>query len=166
MNETTLSIVGNLTAAPELRFTQSGLAVANFTIAATPRTFDRKAGEFRDGDPLFLRASAWRELAEHINESLRKGMRVIATGRLRQRSYENDRGEKHTVIELEVDEIGPSLRYATAEVTKAQSKQNVQAPLNAAASTPQQDSNVWAAPGTENAWAHDPSFDPPQEMPF
>jgi single-strand DNA-binding protein len=117
--ETVITVVGNLTADPELRYTQSQLAVVNFTIASTPRNFDRASGEWKDGEALFLRASVWREFAEHVAGSLTKGMRVIATGRLRQRSYETREGEKRTAIELEVDEIGPSLRYATAQVTRA-----------------------------------------------
>jgi len=117
--ETIITVVGNLTADPELRYTQSGLAVANFTIASTPRTFDRQKNEWVDGEPLFLRASVWREFAEHVAGSLTKGMRVIATGRLKQRRYETEGGEKRTSTELEIDEIGPSLRYATAQVTKA-----------------------------------------------
>ncbi|MEV6480522.1 single-stranded DNA-binding protein [Streptomyces sp. NPDC051576] len=116
--ETVITVVGNLTDDPELRFTPSGAAVANFTIASTPRTFDRQANEWKDGDALFLRASIWRQAAENVAESLTRGMRVVAQGRLRQRSYETQQGEKRTVVELEVDEIGPSLRYATAKVTK------------------------------------------------
>lgn len=119
--ETVITVVGNLTADPELRYTQNGLAVANFTIASTPRTFDRASNDWKDGEALFLRASVWREFAEHVAGSLTKGMRVVATGRLRQRSYETKEGEKRTAIELEVDEIGPSLRYATAQVTRATS---------------------------------------------
>ncbi|WP_100812532.1 MULTISPECIES: single-stranded DNA-binding protein [Microbacterium] len=119
--ETIITVVGNLTADPELRYTQNGLPVANFTIASTPRNFDRAANEWKDGEALFLRASVWREFAEHVAGSLTKGMRVIATGRLKQRSYETREGEKRTSIELEVDEIGPSLRYATAQVTRAAS---------------------------------------------
>jgi len=119
--ETVITVVGNLTADPELRYTQNGLPVANFTIASTPRNFDRQANEWKDGDPLFLRASVWREFAEHVAGSLTKGSRVIATGRLRQRSYQDREGQNRTSIELEVDEIGPSLRYATAQVTRAAS---------------------------------------------
>jgi single-strand DNA-binding protein len=119
--ETIITVVGNLTADPELRYTQSGLPVANFTIASTPRNFDRASNEWKDGEALFLRASVWREFAEHVAGSLTKGMRVMATGRLKQRSYETREGEKRTSIELEVDEIGPSLRYATAQVTRAAS---------------------------------------------
>jgi single-strand DNA-binding protein len=117
--ETVITVVGNLTSDPELRYTQNGLAVANFTIASTPRNFDRASNEWKDGDALFLRASVWREFAEHVAGSLTKGSRVIATGRLKQRSYETKEGEKRTTIELEVDEIGPSLRYATAQVSRA-----------------------------------------------
>src|SRR3978361_1607738 len=119
--ETVITVVGNLTGDPELRYTQNGLAVANFTIASTPRTFDRASNDWKDGEALFLRASVWREFAEHVAGSLTKGARVVATGRLRQRSYETKEGEKRTSIELEVDEIGPSLRYATASVTRASS---------------------------------------------
>ena len=119
--ETVITVVGNLTSDPELRYTQNGLAVANFTIASTPRNFDRAANDWKDGDALFLRASVWREFAEHVAGSLTKGARVVVTGRLKQRSYETKEGEKRTSIELEVDEIGPSLRYATAQVTRAAS---------------------------------------------
>ena len=119
--ETVITVVGNLTADPELRYTQNGKAVANFTIASTPRTFDRQANEWKDGDALFLRASVWSEFAEHVSGSLTKGSRVIAQGRLRQRSYKDREGNDRTSIELEVDEIGPSLRYATAQVTRASS---------------------------------------------
>ncbi|MBG6055124.1 single-strand DNA-binding protein [Salinibacterium sp. CAN_S4] len=119
--ETVITVVGNLTGDPELRYTQNGLAVANFTIASTPRNFDRASNEFKDGDTLFLRASVWREFAEHVAGSLTKGSRVIATGRLKQRDYQTKEGEKRTSLELEVDEVGPSLRYATAQVTRAAS---------------------------------------------
>jgi single-strand DNA-binding protein len=118
--DTVITVVGNLTGDPELRFTPSGAAVANFTVASTPRTFDRQSNEWKDGDTLFMRCSIWREAAENVAESLTKGMRVIAQGRLVQRSYETREGEKRTVVELQVDEIGPSLRYASAKVTRAQ----------------------------------------------
>jgi single-strand DNA-binding protein len=118
--ETVITVIGNLTGDPELRFTPSGSAVANFTIASTPRTFDRQSNDWKDGETLFLRASVWREAAENVAETLTKGMRVIAQGRLKSRSYETKEGEKRTVIELEVDEIGPSLRYASAKVTRTQ----------------------------------------------
>ena len=117
--ETIITVVGNLTADPELRYTQNGLAVANFTIASTPRTFDRQANEWKDGEALFLRCNIWREAAENVAESLTRGSRVIVQGRLKQRSFETREGEKRTVVEVEVDEIGPSLRYATAKVNKA-----------------------------------------------
>jgi len=112
-NETITTVVGNLTADPELRFTPSGAAVANFTVASTPRMFDRQSGEWKDGDALFLRCTIWRQAAEHVAESLTRGDRVIVQGRLRQHSFETREGEKRTVVELEVDEVGPSLRYAT-----------------------------------------------------
>jgi single-strand DNA-binding protein len=118
--DTVITVVGNLTADPELRFTPSGAAVANFTIASTPRTFDRQSNEWKDGDTLFLRCSIWRDAAENVAESLTKGTRVIAQGRLVQRSYETREGEKRTVVELQVDEVGPSLRYASAKVTRTQ----------------------------------------------
>jgi len=117
--DTILTVVGNLTADPELRFTPSGAAVANFTVASTPRTFDRQTQEWKDGDALFLRCNVWRQAAENVAESLTRGARVVVSGRLKQRSFETKEGEKRTVVELEVDEVGPSLRYATAKVTKA-----------------------------------------------
>jgi single-strand DNA-binding protein len=116
--ETTITVIGNLTDDPELRFTPSGAAVAKFRIASTPRTLDRDSGQWKDGEPLFLACSVWRQVAENVAESLHRGSRVIISGRLRQRSYETREGEKRTVYELEVDEIGPSLRYATAKVQK------------------------------------------------
>jgi single-strand DNA-binding protein len=117
--DTTITVIGNLTADPELRFTPSGAAVANFTVASTPRMFDRQSNEWKDGEALFLRCNIWREAAENVAESLTRGSRVIVTGRLKQRSFETREGEKRTVMEVEVDEIGPSLRYATAKVNKA-----------------------------------------------
>jgi single-strand DNA-binding protein len=117
--DTIITVVGNLTADPELRFTPSGAAVANFTVASTPRIFDRQSNEWKDGDALFMRCSIWREAAENVAESLTRGSRVIVQGRLKQRSYETREGEKRTVVELEVEEIGPSLKYATAKVNKA-----------------------------------------------
>lgn len=123
-NEPTITVTGNLTNDPELRFTPNGSAVANFTIASTPRTFDKQSNEWKDGETLFLRASVWREAAENVAETLTKGTRVVAEGRLKSRSYETKEGEKRTVIELEVDEIGPSLRYASAKVTRTQRGDN------------------------------------------
>jgi single-strand DNA-binding protein len=117
--ETLITVVGNLTGDPELRFTPSGAAVANFTIASTPRNFDRQTNEWKDGDTLFLNCSVWRQAAENVAESLQKGMRVVAQGRLKARSYETREGEKRTVMELDVEEVGPSLKYATAKVTRA-----------------------------------------------
>ncbi|PYE12778.1 single-strand binding protein [Williamsia limnetica] len=117
--DTIITVVGNLTADPELRFTPSGAAVANFTVASTPRAFDRQTNEWKDGEALFMRCNIWRDAAENVAESLTKGSRVIVSGRLKQRSYETREGEKRTVVELEVDEIGPSLRYATAKVNRA-----------------------------------------------
>ena len=117
--ETVITVIGNLTNDPELRFTPSGAAVAGFTVASTPRTLDRESNQWKDGDPLFLRCSVWRQYAENVAESLTKGMQVIVQGRLKQRSYETREGEKRTVVELDVDEIGPCLKFATAKVTKA-----------------------------------------------
>lgn len=119
--ETVITIIGNLTADPEMRTTRNGSTVANFSIAATPRVFDKQSNQWVDGDALFLRCTAWRDLASHCAQTLRKGMRVIAQGRLQQRSYQAQDGSNRTVIELQVDEIGPSLRYATAQVQKMQS---------------------------------------------
>ncbi|MGL5826980.1 MAG: single-stranded DNA-binding protein [Nocardioides sp.] len=118
--ETIITVVGNLVDDPELRFTPSGAAVANFRIASTPRTFDRQTNEWKDGDALFLSCSVWRQAAENVAESLVKGMRVVIQGRLRSRQYETREGEKRTVFEIEVDEVGPSLKYATAKVTRTQ----------------------------------------------
>ncbi len=152
--ETIITVVGNLTADPELRYTQNGLAVANFTIASTPRNYDRASNEWKDGEALFLRASVWREFAEHVAGSLTKGARVIATGRLKQRSYETKEGEKRTSIELEVDEIGPSLRYATASITRAASSggrgaDDAWAPAASAGVAPASaaGADAWATPG-------------------
>lgn len=117
--ETLITLIGNLTADPELRFTPSGAPVANFTVASTPRTFDRQANEWKDGDAMFLNCAVWRQAAENVAESLTKGMRVIVQGRLRSRSYETREGEKRTVFEVDVEEIGPALKYATAKVTRS-----------------------------------------------
>lgn len=117
--ETVITVVGNLVDDPELRFTPSGAAVANFRIASTPRTFDRQTNEWKDGDALFLSCSAWRQMAENVAESLQRGMRVVVQGRLKSRQYETREGEKRTVFEIDVEEVGPSLKYATAKVTKA-----------------------------------------------
>lgn len=170
-NETTITVIGNLTQDPELRFTPSGSAVANFTVASTPRTFDRNSNEWKDGEALFLRCSVWRETAENVAESLTKGMRVIISGDLKQRSYETKEGEKRTVIELEVQEIGPSLRYANAKVNRTQRSGGGNKPAAYGGNTQQQD--PWAAsqagtgnntPGVSNAgggWGNGPDSEPP-----
>ena len=159
--ETVITVIGNLTADPELRWTQSGAAVADFTVASTPRTYDRNAGEWRDGDTLFMRCSVWRETAENVAESLRKGMRVIVQGRLTQRSYETPQGERRTVVELQVDEVGPSLRRARAQVTRVQAQ---------AASAPSASASAsgGAAGWGQEAPQHDPWGAPaaPSEPPF
>jgi single-strand DNA-binding protein len=178
--ETIITVVGNLTSDPELRYTQNGLAVANFTIASTPRNFDRQANEWKDGEALFLRASVWRDFAEHVAGSLAKGSRVIATGRLKQRSYETREGEKRTAIELEVDEIGPSLRYATAQVTRASGGGGGQgggAPRGqvggggGGGGAARQNDDPWGAPGTAttssggaDGWSAPGAYD--DETPF
>lgn len=118
--DTIITIIGNLTADPELRFTPSGAAVANFTVASTPRQFDRTSNEWKDGETLFMRCSVWRDAAENVAESLQRGARVLVSGRLKSRSYETKEGEKRTVVELDVDEVGPSLKYATAKVNRTQ----------------------------------------------
>lgn len=119
--ETVITIIGNLTADPEMRTTRNGSTVANFSIAATPRVFDKQSNQWVDGDALFLRCTAWRDMAQHCAQTLRKGMRVIAQGRLTQHSWEDEQHQKRTSVELQVDEIGPSLKYATAQVQKMQS---------------------------------------------
>ena len=152
--ETVITVVGNLTSDPELRYTQNGLAVANFTIASTPRSFDRASNDWKDGDALFLRASVWREFAEHVAGSLTKGSRVVATGRLKQRSYETKEGEKRTSMELEIDEIGPSLRYATAQVTRASSSREGGGGGGGAprgGSSPQVANEPWAASAPDSS---------------
>ena len=162
--DTTITVIGNLTADPELRWTQSGAAVADFTVASTPRTYDRNAGEWRDGDTLFMRCSVWRETAENVAESLRKGMRVIVQGRLTQRSYDAQHGERRTVVELQVDEVGPSLRRARAQVTRNQAQAASAPSASASASggaagwgqeAPQHD--PWGEPGG-SAFGSEPPF--------
>ncbi len=153
--DTVVTLVGNLTADPELRFTPSGAAVAGFTVASTPRMFDRQANEWKDGEPLFMRCSVWREPAENVAESLQRGMRVMVVGRLKQRSYETKEGEKRTVVELDVDEVGPSLRYATAKVVKAQRG-------GASGQRPAQDG--WGGQQAADPWATGPGQD--TEPPF
>ena len=143
MNEPAITLVGNLTSDPELRFTPSGAPVASFTVAQTPRTFDKATNAYVDGDPIFLNCSVWKDHAEHVAETLVKGMRIIVTGRLKSRSYEARDGSRRTVLEVEVDEVGPSLRYATATVTRTQSGQRPQQPQQQPVRDP------WASDGTE-----------------
>ena len=181
--ETTITVIGNLTGDPELRFTPSGSAVANFTVASTPRTYDRQSNEWKDGETLFLRASIWREAAENVAESLTKGMRVIVSGRLKSRSYDTKEGEKRTVMELEVDEIGPSLRYANAKVNRTQRSgtqgqstgntqtsqgqgnrgSNVQSGGGYAPSSPVTANDPWAIPGGQgnDGWGSGPDQSEP-----
>lgn len=151
--ETAITVVGNLTADPELRFTPGGSAVANFSVASTPRTFDRAANDWKDGETLFLRCSVWREQAEYVAESLKRGQRVIVTGRLKSRSYETKEGEKRTVIELDVDECGPSLRYVAAAVGQRQQSAPATGgggPRSAPAAEPEPD--PWGVPSGEPAF--------------
>lgn len=176
-NETTITVIGNLTADPELRFTPSGAAVANFTIASTPRTFDRLSNEWKDGEALFLRSSVWREAAENVAETLAKGTRVIAQGRLKSRSYQTKEGENRTVMELDVDEIGPSLRSATAKVTRTQRNQGGTGGSFGGSSTPTSVSgnhqepaaNTWGNPAGD-AWGAQGGggwgSNPTDEVPF
>lgn len=154
--ETTITVIGNLTADPELRFTPSGHAVANFTVASTPRTFDKTTGEWKDADALFLRCSIWRDPAERVTESLKRGHRVIVTGRLRQRSFETKEGDKRTVVELDVDEIGPSLRWASATVNKPTRT----GPTTTAATSTQSPSDPWDTnpPATSGGFPDEPPF--------
>lgn len=164
--DTITTVVGNLTADPELRFTASGAAVANFTVAATPRTFDRQSGEWKDGDTLFMRCNIWRQPAEHVAESMTRGTRVIVSGRLKQRSFETKDGEKRTVVEIDVDEVGPSLRYATAVVTRAaRSEGGSSGPANSNGNAQHGADDPWnsptpaaAAEGTSSKYADEPPF--------
>lgn len=158
-NETQITVVGNLVGDPELRFTPSGAAVANFTIASTPKTFDRQSNDWKDGETLFLRSSVWKEAAENVAETLVKGMRVVAQGRLKSRSYDTKEGEKRTVIEFEIDEIGPSLKWASAKVTRTQRTNNQggggfggaqQAPQGQQWGGGQQAADPWATPIDHN----------------
>ena len=168
--ETIITVIGNLTADPELRYTQNGRAVANMTIASTPRTFNRQTNEWEDGEALFLRASIWQDYAEHVAASLTKGSRVIASGRLKQRSYETKEGEKRTVFELEIDEIGPSLRYATATVTRAQRRTGGEGGAREESwspSGPREGGDAWAPPpaGGGDVW-NTPGTSYGDETPF
>lgn len=171
--ETPITIIGNLTSDPELRFTPSGAAVANFTVASTPRTFDRQTNEWRDGDAMFLNCAVWRQYAEHVAESLTKGMRVIVTGNLKSRQYETREGERRTVFEVDVNEVGPALRYATAKVTRTTGgsgggswQQGPQGGNSNPQSAPSND--PWASSGStggnrggNDPWAQQQSEEPP-----
>ena len=164
--ETVITIIGNLVDDPELRWTNGGAAVAKFRVASTPRSFDKQTNEWRDGDSLFLTCSVWRQAAENVAESLQKGMRVIIQGRLKQRSYEDGQGVKRTVYELDVDEVGPSLRSATAKVTKASSGGKGQQEYQRArqASSQEGREDPWATSGAAaqgaqgGAWDSEPPF--------
>ncbi|QVQ51318.1 single-stranded DNA-binding protein [Spiractinospora alimapuensis] len=155
--DTPLTLVGNLVDNPELRFTQNGAAVARFRVASTPRFYDRQSGEWKDGEALFLTCNVWRQAAENVAETLQRGMRVIVQGRLRQRSYETQQGEKRTVYEVEVDDVGPSLRSATASVTKT-SRPGGQGQ----GGRPQGN----AGPPANDPWGSAPSAEPNAEPPF
>jgi single-strand DNA-binding protein len=153
MNETVITVVGNLVQDPELRFTPSGAAVANFTIASTPRIFDKQTQEWRDGQALFLRCSVWRDAAEHVAESLTKGARVIAQGRLTQRNWEDKEGNKRTTVELEVDEVGPSLKFADAKVMRSERRST------GSGGGGRQERDPWAQPASQGSgWPEDPPF--------
>ncbi|WP_027941585.1 single-stranded DNA-binding protein [Amycolatopsis taiwanensis] len=156
--DTVITLVGNLTADPELRFTPSGAAVANFTVASTPRTFDRATGEWKDGEALFMRCNIWRQAAENVAESLTRGARVVVQGRLKQRSFETKEGEKRTVVELEVDEIGPSLRYATAKVNKVSRGSGGSSGGGYSAGAPADDPWGSAPPAGGGGFADEPPF--------
>jgi single-strand DNA-binding protein len=157
--DTVITVVGNLTADPELRFTPSGAAVANFTVASTPRTFDKNSNEWKDGEALFLRCSVWRQAAENVAESLQRGTAVIVQGRLKQRSYETKEGEKRTVYELDVEEVGPSLKFATAKVTKAsRGGGGGGASRGGSSSGPSDDPWASAPAGGGGGWSDEPPF--------
>lgn len=149
-NETQITVIGNLTADPELRFTTGGAAVASFTVASRPSKFNRETNSWEDGDALFMRCSVWRQMAENVSESLQRGMRVVVTGRLQQRSYDTREGEKRTVMELQVDEVGPSLRYATATVNRV-SREGGQQQRSQQRQQPANDDPWWASPPPKSA---------------
>ncbi len=159
--DTVITVVGNLTDDPELRFTSSGAAVANFTVASTPRFFDKQTNDWKDGDALFLRCSIWRQAAENVAESLTKGARVIVQGRLKQRSYETREGEKRTVYELDVDEVGPALRYATTKVAKVSRSGGGGGGFGGSAQSGQ---SAQPAQPADDPWASAPAVD--DEPPF
>jgi single-strand DNA-binding protein len=158
--ETTITIIGNLVDDPDLRFTPSGAAVANFRIASTPRTFDRQTNEWKDGETLFMSCAVWRQAAENVAESLQRGMRVIVAGRLKARSYETREGEKRTVFEIDVDEVGPSLRSATAKVTRASRSGGESGGYSSGAQSGGQAADPWAAPAQSGGQSSPPAGDP------
>ena len=159
--DTPITVVGNIVADPELRFTPSGAAVANFRIASTPRTFNKQTSQWEDGEGLFLTCNVWRQAAENVAESLSKGMRVIVNGRLRQRSYETREGEKRTVYEVEVDEVGPSLKYATAKVTRTQRDGQQQGQQFGGQQRPQQQSDPWGSAPQQQGFGSADDSEPP-----
>jgi len=164
--DTTITMIGNLVDDPELRFTPSGAAVAKFRVASTPRYLDKQTNEWKDGESLFLQCQIWRQAAENVAESLTKGMRVILSGRLKQRSYETKEGEKRTVFEVEVDEVGPSLRNATAKVTKAQRSAGGNGGFSAPAAADSFNDDPWAAASSSSApagggWGTSTTDEPP-----
>jgi single-strand DNA-binding protein len=164
--DTTITMIGNLVDDPELRFTPSGAAVAKFRVASTPRYLDKQTNEWKDGESLFLQCQIWRQAAENVAESLTKGMRVILSGRLKQRSYETKEGEKRTVFEVEVDEVGPSLRNATAKVTKAQRSAGGNGGFAAPAAADSFNEDPWAAASSSSApagggWGTSTTDEPP-----
>ena len=159
--DTNLTMIGNLVSDPELRFTPSGAAVAKFTVASTPRYLDKNTNEWKDGDSLFLQCQIWRQAAENVAESLTKGMRVIVSGRLKQRSYETKEGEKRTVFEVEVDEVGPSLRNATAKVTKTARQAGTGYTPAASEATTSSTDDPWSAAPVGGGWSTTPNDDTP-----
>jgi single-strand DNA-binding protein len=163
--DTTITMIGNLVDDPELRFTPSGAAVAKFRVASTPRYLDKQTNEWKDGESLFLQCQIWRQAAENVAESLTKGMRVILSGRLKQRSYETKEGEKRTVFEVEVDEVGPSLRNATAKVTKTQRAAGTSGGFSAPAASDSFTEDPWAAasstPAAGGGWGTSTTDEPP-----
>lgn len=157
--ETPITIIGNLVDDPDLRFTPSGAAVANFRIASTPRTFDRQANEWKDGETLFITCAVWRQAAENVAESLQRGMRVIVSGRLKSRSYETREGEKRTVFEIDVDEVGPSLRNATAKVTRA-SRSGGEGGYSGGGSSSSPAGDPWSSPAPQGGGGQQSGGDP------
>jgi single-strand DNA-binding protein len=156
--DTIITVVGNLTGDPELRFTPSGAAVANFTVASTPRMFDKNTNEWKDGDALFMRCSVWRQQAENVAESLTKGTAVIVQGRLKQRSYETKEGEKRTVMEMDVEDVGPALKFATAKVNKVTRGGSFQQPTGDPVDDPWASSAANSGSQGGGGWSDEPPF--------